>query len=113
MLFGKKWGYYFASFFASLGASTVSVARSLLTADRPAVNLELRAVARRLDDQNVVLDADYAADKTTDGGNLITDLDGVTHIALLFVALALRTDQEKVEYDDQNYKRQNCAMIAP
>ena len=43
--------------------------RSLLTADRPAVNLELRAVARRLDDQNVVLDVDNAADKTTDGGH--------------------------------------------
>ena len=80
--------------------------RSLLTADRPAVNLELRTVARRLDDQNVVLDADNAADKTTDGGDLITDRDGVTHIALLLVALALRTDQEKVEYDNQNYKRQ-------
>ena len=45
--------------------------RSLLTADRPTVNLELRAVARRLDDQNVVLDVDNAADKTTDGGDLI------------------------------------------
>ena len=48
--------------------------RSLLTADRPAINLELRAVARRLDDQNVVLDVDNAADKTTDGGDLITCL---------------------------------------
>nr|DAE67399.1 MAG TPA: hypothetical protein [Caudoviricetes sp.] len=84
--------------------------RSFLAADRPAVDLELGAVARGLDDQRVVLDADNAADKAADGRDLVANRNGVAHLALLLVALALRTDQYEIENDDQYDQRKKLCQ---
>ena len=35
------------------------------------------------------------ADESADGGNLITDLDRISHIALRLIALTLRTDEQE------------------
>ena len=58
------------------------------------------------------LDADNAADKAADSRDLVANRNGVAHLALLLIALALRTDQYEIENDDQYNQRKKLCQEA-
>ena len=75
----------------------------LVALDGPALNSDFAAVVAGLNYNSVFLDADNQSHDTAGGNNLITDLNAVSHFLGFFILLALRANQHKVKYNDQQY----------
>ena len=72
----------------------------LLAQDSPALDADLDAVGAGLDGELLILDIRDLAYDTAAGGDDVADLEAVAHFLIGLVSLALRTDQNEIEYDD-------------
>ena len=71
-------------------------------ADSGFENADLGLVVCGFDHAGLFLDADDLTDDTADGGDLIANGQIVAHIVCLALLLFLRTNAEKVEYNEHS-----------
>ena len=76
-------------------------------ADSALEDTDLGAVAAGLDNAGLVFDAYDLADNTADGGDLVANLEIVSHISNLFFLLLLRADSEEIENNYYNNEHSN------
>ena len=73
---------------------------------------DLHTVCTGLQHEGIVLDGNNAADHTTDGGDLIADLQTAAHSGILLFLLLLRTVDHEVQQDQHQCQREEQADIA-
>ena len=76
-------------------------------ADSALKNADLSAIAAGLDNAGLVLDADDLADDAADSGDLVANLEAVSHVSNLFLLLLLGTNAEEIENDYDNNEHTN------
>ena len=84
----------------------------LHVAHGPAGDHHLGLLVADLDGQHVVLDADDGRVNAADGADAVANLEVVEHRLGFLVLLALRTDQQEVEHDeDQDHRHKLHGIV--
>src|SRR5699024_412069 len=74
---------------------------------------DLDAVAAGLQDEGILLDGGHTADHATDGGDLVADLDGITHGSIFLVLTLLRQVDDQIhEHDEDDHGKDKADTAA-